>query len=341
MPVTKIDDLGDIKLYEHSPSKPWTPLSRAAKTALASASLQGIETLHVGQGDCTAVIAHKDDDPDGNSPIVVLYVDLGRACGKCAKTFPGEDSTDTDRAPPTFDFTQKPKVLLTHWDKDHYYSALHEADALTVDWMVPRQAVGPHVIRFINRLSTVLCFPATSPGKRFPLTTSPDVDLWIEVSKGATGSQTGDKNLTGLSFTLVRKDAAGDEVERIVLTGDAPYQFVPSLSGGNPSAPGCPICCLHAFHHGSKTHLPSTTDPVSLPQAKEYEVVFTYGLTAAGVNNFHHPAQEAMDYYKNKGWLERVNTASAEPTTTDCTPATSGQAPKTGGPRRSFFSRTS
>ena len=321
-----VDTVGGVRV--HTRIRSWTPLSATVAPVLHKARIRGVQSVHVGQGDCIAVTAENDT----GERFPVVYLDFGGGCGKCAKTHPDHPGfrTITSR----FEFAGRPKVLLTHWDKDHYFSATKASEATRLEWLVPRQKVGPQCVRFVNRVKSMYCFPVTAPPLRFGLTKN--VELLVERVEAGNKGQ-GDKNLSGLAYTLILTDDEGRDEQRIVMTGDAPYQFVESLaSRPSTEAPPSPITCLFAFHHGSRTHLPKATDPISIPlHPLKHRVIFTYGLDRYDNNNFNHPAPEAVRYYRSQGWTQRRNTSSVMPDTTDH--ATRGHDHRTADNRLGFF----
>lgn len=312
----------------HTKSSLWSPISDQARSSEIVA-VKGVRSTHVGQGDCIAVVG---EDRDGNSR-PILYIDMGGGCGKCAGTHP--DYPDFKAAQRRVDSTCEPKVMLSHWDKDHYFSATKISSTQELEWLVPRQKVGPRAAQFANSIKVIYCFPAPLQGQRFPL--SETVDIYLERVGAALFKRAGDKNLTGLAFTLVRHDGSGRDLERIVMPADAPYQYIDSLDGRTADPPGGEISCLFAFHHGSKAHLTPKTFQVSLPAPDDGMIVFTYGLDRRNHNNFNHPAPQAIDFYRKKGWLKRINTASQLPASTEL--VNDGHDFGTGGDREVLFVR--
>jgi hypothetical protein len=51
-------------------------------------------------------------------------------------------------------------IVLTHWDKDHYYSAKkYNDEAKKGLWLVPRQLASPQAVKFAAGLSNALRWP--------------------------------------------------------------------------------------------------------------------------------------------------------------------------------------
>lgn len=313
----------------HTSPTTWFPLrSNLAERVIA---IRGVRSIHVGQGDCVALTG---EDQAGRL-LPILFFDIGGGCGRCASTFP--HYPDLEKIMDSIELVAQPTIILSHWDKDHYFCATRLAATETLNWLVPRQKVGPYAVRFSLKLTNALCFPVDSPSQRYRLTDN--VDLYLERVDGIRpGSRSQDKNLCGLACTIVLRDERGNDEERIVLPGDAPYQYIESLNGHGPGTrPMGTISCLFAFHHGSRTHLNSETARAALRQNHTaHRLVFTYGLDCDNSNNFNHPAKDAMRFYRSKGWQKRKNTASTKPDTTST--VTEGHNHDTGGDLELFWS---
>lgn len=114
----------------------------------------GVETLthiymiDVGQGDCFALV-------DQNEKIC-LYVDYGGLADHPDKDNPG----NTRRRMPDVHPNGQVPVLLTHWDKDHYWSAKKKnPHAKRSEWIVPRQKASPQAVRFSTEVDNMRCWP--------------------------------------------------------------------------------------------------------------------------------------------------------------------------------------
>lgn len=328
-----VNTLGNVKIAVMTS---WVPSSAEVLTTMAKAGseVKGVKAIDFGQGDCNAIVAK---DGDGNDK-PILFFDLGGGCGQCSRTHrhhpthgkAGEKGWGN--IAPKIDTTHKPTVILSHWDKDHYFSATKaEAKVKGLNWLVPRQKIGPQCVKFVRKLTNIRCFPNGAPGVRYQLLAQTGhTDLYIEQ---ATDYNAADRNLSGLICTLVKHDGAGADQERIVMPGDAPYHKIPSLSGG--ASPGGTVKKLFAYHHGSREHMNHAKARIPNNPGGGHLLQMTYGLTTGGKNHYGHPNKDAVAQYKAKGWTTRTNTASANPT--DMNSATTGQNPATRSDRTVYF----
>jgi hypothetical protein len=101
----------------------------------------------VGQGAACALIA--TDHP-------VMYFDLGGGCLWNASTYP--------KGLNKFCFCVPQLVVLSHFDRDHWCSAIKDPDALDQTWIVPRQPLKPtqlaFLVKLVRRAAAVHVFPA-------------------------------------------------------------------------------------------------------------------------------------------------------------------------------------
>lgn len=331
-----VHDLGNVTF---SVAATWAPLSGTANGELTQAGrlIQGATAIDFGQGDCNAIQIGTNA---GALVGTAIYFDIGGGSGCCSHTHPHHPNHGTVGArgwhnvPPRLDVALDPTVILSHWDKDHYYSAKKAAaETKDLQWLVPRQKIGPQCAKFVRTLTDIGCFPTGSPARRFRLSNQANsVDLFVEQ---ATDHGSSDRNLNGLSCTLVRHDGAGTDLDRIIMPADAPYNLLPSLSGG-PS-PGGDVVGLFAYHHGSRTHLDDAIGSIPPPPAAPavHAIGFSYGLKADNTNPYNHPNRDATDAYRGQNWATRVNTASNAPA--DLNTATTGSAVATRGNRNVFF----
>ncbi|MEK6805743.1 MAG: hypothetical protein AABY95_03740 [Pseudomonadota bacterium] len=100
-----------------------------------------VAVYDVGQGNCNAACDSR------NAPIV--YFDYGRPLSFNKHTAP--------HPWPGFCFTERPPVVLSHWDFDHWgavqeLGGIWNEKAINSDWIAPRQYVSPTHLRLINHL---------------------------------------------------------------------------------------------------------------------------------------------------------------------------------------------
>lgn len=275
-----------------------------------NAVIAGVRVIDFGQGDCTEVRTQ-----DGKA---LLYVDMGGGCGKCARTNPGHPDWTGSPAyvadPATkLQLGDDPSVVMTHWDEDHFVTATRIAATANLRWLVPRQKIAKSHVTFVESLNDVRCWPAGKIRHCFSL--SAKVKLKIEkCSKAGVPGHKYDRNLDGLAVFIVQHNDAHGLVpgETIILPGDGPYQYIPTLreTGGLP--PGKVIGLL-AFHHGSKTHWSVAQTEAALPRVAAapaaHKLVYTYGEDVHGVNNFNLANPQSKGRYYALGWRTREDTA--------------------------------
>jgi hypothetical protein len=226
----------------------------------------------VGQGNCTAVI---------ENGFPVLYVDLGGGVKGNRNTFPS--------ALTAFCFTEKPTIVLSHWDSDHWSSANRDPRAYRRTWIVPRQApsLGPIHKTFLGRIlqhgGTVLVWP------RHGLASVRAGPCELLKCTGAPSS----RNDSGLALVLER--AVDGMSGRMLFPGDASYDRIP-ISGD--------FTHVVVPHHGAKTHAASAPGPDGLPFGR---LVYSFG---AG-NSYEHPVAATRQLHK--AWPEVRATALRHP----------------------------
>jgi hypothetical protein len=90
-------------------------------------AITGIRVFDVGQGDCIGLL-----DQNGH---VFCYVDYGGLLDHPDALNP----TNTPLRQPTQYAGGTVSIVLTHWDKDHYYSAYRKNTAAqSCEWLAPR-----------------------------------------------------------------------------------------------------------------------------------------------------------------------------------------------------------
>lgn len=315
-----------------------------AKTLVDSnkAVVKGVRVVDFGQGDCTEIRTDKDK--------ALVYVDMGGGCGKCARSNPSHDDWKKKfiakyvADPATkLRLDDDPSVIMTHWDEDHFYTATKIAKAANLRWLVPRQKIAKSHIAFVQTLKDVRCWPAAKVRHCFVL--SPTVKLKVEKCSKPKGSKSGkyDRNLDGLAVFLVQHTDKKGLVpgETIVMPGDGPYQYIPSLRESGGGLPGQVIGLL-AFHHGSKTHWSKKQTEAALPKVakspKPHKLVYTYGHDVKGRNNFSLANKQSKGRYLALGWVTREDTAGTLKSTPP-KPAEAGDPPQSRADREISFSK--
>jgi hypothetical protein len=209
---------------------------------------------------------------------VEAYLDLGGGVTRNAFTFPS--------ALKNFCFTNRPPIILTHWDFDHWSSAHRDANSLNSTWIAPRQSVGPtHVALMASIMkSGTLCLlsPTFPSGWRN--------QFYLEHCTGKG------RNHSGLALTLSEKSkGAGDHM---LFPGDARYDYIPSFGSAKK------YLSVVAPHHGAdmKKHLAPTCP--TLPASR---LVYSFG---AG-NSFRHPRLATRTDHSTQGWRDPNLTSGA------------------------------
>lgn len=194
---------------------------------------------YVGQGDAISIA-----DLAGE---VVVRIDYG---GRESRPFARpikKRLTEIDAALPV---AQGAPVFLTHWDEDHWCSALVGSQAArNGNWITPRQFTSPRAALRSTQLRTVKCLPAAMEQTPICFEAVNGDQLWCEkIGSFQPTATTEDCNLTGMAFSVV--SLASNSV--ILLPGDAPIHKVPHYQTHLSS--GLMLRGLVAYHHGARTH---------------------------------------------------------------------------------------
>lgn len=165
----------------------------------------GVIAYDVGQGACHAAMnaMHRPS----------LYIDFGGGVLGSTHTFPSEFKG--------FCVSHRATIILTHWDWDHWSSALRQPSALEAQWIAPELS---------KRLPIQTAF-ATELARRGNLhtwvaSTGPSLrsrSLTIEKCTGKTS------NDSGLAVTVKLPGTR----KRFLVPGDATYEFIPSASSSS------------------------------------------------------------------------------------------------------------
>lgn len=247
--------------------------SIASLSPLAKASqILGVRIFDVGQGDSVAIVADVGGDEK-----TVLQLDYG---GRERNPF--DKNTTVDGRMPVADGQL---LMLTHWDEDHWCSALKGSLAQKAGWLVPRQLTSPRAARFSAALKDIHCIPENLVGQTLRFDTqNGDYILWEKIGSfpGAFAKDE-DCNKTGVALAIVRQGPKGEEA--ILLPGDAPFDKVglfPQLAQQGVALRG-----IVAFHHGAGTHWTQATEQLlrNWPKSKTLEVVFS----CSRPNSYGHP----------------------------------------------------
>ncbi|MBZ0121986.1 MAG: hypothetical protein K8H88_33640, partial [Sandaracinaceae bacterium] len=223
-------------------------LSKPARAALDKLPVVGVDALDFGQGDCNAIVAKEGTD---RRPVVLCDVGGGKGPTGGA-THPWHDDWKITTAAP--DVLLEPAIIQSHWDSDHYSTAVFAWRKLTLGdeerhvpttkklealydhcrWLVRRQRNGPSNTDFVRAVKSMVCWPEGLEGHSFQI--SPNTYVRVEPCTGENSAKS-DRNLCGLAVRLVRtskpdhtEDAkvTADIAEQAILPGDAPYKLFAS-----------------------------------------------------------------------------------------------------------------
>lgn len=222
----------------------------------------------VGQGSATALAC-----PCGH---ILYYFDVGCGVYRNARTRPARVTFCTHAAP---------RVILSHWDADHWAGAALDRDLLRMTWVAPRQsishkhqALGNDILRAGGSLLIVP--PALSPvswggyGQRFAL-------------HRCTGR---DRNGSGLA--LIVED--GQSQRGWLLTGDAGYQHIPGQLPLDLAAVVVP-------HHGAD--MGAQSKPPQRSAHPYSRLVYSFGPgNAHGRTAVRHPTAAAVAAHSGAAW---------------------------------------
>jgi beta-lactamase superfamily II metal-dependent hydrolase len=244
--------------------------------ALALDRVSGIDSVaifDVGQGAATALL--KDGKPE-------LYFDLGGSTIGNWRSFPEPLRK--------FCFTRDPPIVLSHWDWDHWSSAIRDPSAIRNRvWILPLQsgsgALGAVHARFLAMLNAhakqVLWWGPNLRNLSLQ-------NLQAKLLK-ATGPQQS-RNASGLALLISQPEG---RTQKVLLPGDASYTHL--------RAAGSTFHHVMVPHHGGKTTLSPLPQHIAKTRG---HVVYSYG---AG-NIFLHPLADTVKAYR-KGWKKNAHTA--------------------------------
>lgn len=220
----------------------------------------GVAVYDVGQGACQAIVSKESHLP-------LAYVDFGGGVLYNKVTFPKDTAG--------FCFTQRPPVVLSHWDWDHWSSVALFPEALDAHWLtppVPGTPIQQSLAAALYRLDRLHVWPTAGvnevrvPGLRIERCTgktSNDAGLAVTVYSGATGKR------------------------NCLLPGDASYRYIPSVAAGEKFSALC------MSHHGGRLH------SNHYPAAKSRAVAVN---SAGPRNSYKHPLLSTVAAHLDAGW---------------------------------------
>jgi hypothetical protein len=219
----------------------------------------------VGQGNAIGLC-----DPQG---AVTCYFDMGGSVMKNRKSFPER----LER----FCYTPEPPHILSHWDWDHWSSSSRDKRALKMEWLAPfskEQDISSSHAALIARI-------IKNGGKVWPIQhADPDPRegrIQLVVCEGK------DRNNSGLALTL--HETPERSGKRMLMPGDAEYQYIPGLEEAGYFAVVAP-------HHGGPLSgvIPCNTHPGTS------RLVYSAGKGCT----YDHPLDETRHNHHTRGWVD-------------------------------------
>lgn len=233
------------------------------KKVLNVIDVSSIVCYDVGQGMCCAGCSHLGKP--------VIYYDFGGGIGSNSHTYSSSLRFCLSRQP----------VVLSHWDMDHWISALKFPEITRGVWVVPRQ--GPFGVK-----AAQLAYNIKQNGKLlvWPLSVSA---LQTSIGDILKLSKHSNRNYSGL--VVIAQMPINDHDDTVLIPGDAPYNKIPLA--------GRVLTGLVATHHGGwhrGDHPPMPTNHA--------RIAFSFGMN----NTYGHPVPTALRRYANTGWQNRFDT---------------------------------
>ena len=272
--------------------KPKLPLLRSyrSKTSLtAKVSAGALGVMDVGAGGCNLLF-----DTKGKA---ICYFDVGRGSGApdALKTKPksgGKFKKDPIIAP----------VILSHWDRDHWYLAKRTAYAQQFQsqrWIVPDPTMHktPSCAIYFNNVGSNLAGIMKKPYAKIPFDIA---DAELSLTK-YTGNNQAASILNNNRKTIAMVLKIGKS--KVFMPGDASF---PYIFKGAPGLLKKRFDCLLATHHGSSKH--KAVNQIPEP-TKSGLLIYSYGINAQGTHYYDHPNQNAVDAYRKIGWKYQYSTA--------------------------------
>ncbi|MEY9120624.1 hypothetical protein [Bradyrhizobium yuanmingense] len=244
-------------------------LNRIGQELPRTNAIGALTVFDVGQGEAIGLTG------GGH---VSCYFDFGGGVASNRKTFPTRLKQ--------FCLCNRPPIILSHWDHDHWSSAGRDTRAYARTWIVPRQSVksskrAPHHSALLGSIrasrGTILVWPRKVAVRKFGQV----------VIQQCTGSS---KNSSGLALSLLPpKRVSGKPA---LLPADAGYGDLPRYpKSGGLDAIVCP-------HHGGKSHSPTVPHP---PGRSYRRLFYTYGKG----NTYGHPLTKTYQDHHTAKWTDK------------------------------------
>jgi hypothetical protein len=270
-----------------------TTIIDGAEAALADMKIaRAVEALvvcNVGQGSSSTLLAR---DLAGDVCSQVQF-DMGQGCFR--NHFNAADIHNGllgDSAPK--------QVVLSHWDADHYYAAISNANAQTSLWLAPRQPIGPFAANFAKKLhdnGKLLIWSDEWPADTLEICNH---SVSVRKAKGKGRNDSGLYIVAKLvctetaapishDSTQVQGSASAASPKVVLLPGDASFDVL-KLSDNEKST----LEILVAPHHGAEVaKIPFCATGDAL-------LVRSFGKD----NSYGHPGASSAKRYGEAGWLQ-------------------------------------
>ncbi|OBU58942.1 hypothetical protein [Stenotrophomonas maltophilia] len=261
VPATALDRIFDMSLW------PKATEAQISAELPRGCPIEQLLMLDIGQGSANALTC--------KCGLPRLCFDVG--CGVY-----GNKKT----CPPGIQFCtcDKPLVILSHWDADHWTAATLDTDLLKLTWIVPCQTISQSHATFAASIlaagGKLLIFPP------YGTVTWGAPQLEIRQCKGALNN----KNESGLVLIVTNK-----ELDRTwLLMGDAPYNLIPGDLPEN-------ISVIVAPHHGAK--MSPNSVPPARPAHDYARLLYSFGPgNTHGRTKVQHPTIESVIVHQSEGW---------------------------------------
>lgn len=265
---------------------PRVPAPQLRAVLDAVPEVDGVLVHDVGQGSANALF-----DSSGRA---VLYFDVGRGGLAGPKMVRGgmNGKRKVPSAPAALQLCgcDKPIVVLSHWDMDHWKAAEDgNGQLLKSIWVVPSQKIAGNHTKLAAKVlhtggSLFVVKRSSKPRTAIPVGSN----MSIAYGKGS------DRNNSGLTLT-VRSSTVRPPVT-LFFPGDAKYSMCVS--------PPSKVDFLVASHHGAD---PGTAVKPPCPNNDlDSRLVYSFGLP----NGYGHPTPKAVTAHNSQGWVDVVSNHS-------------------------------
>ena len=239
--------------------------------------ISGVRIYDVGQGDAMCVLDSKKRP--------VLQIDYG---GVQDHPFTYPNAAETQMP-----LSGIKTLMLSHWDKDHWWTADKNSLAASKKWLVPRQVTSPAAVDYALKVKDIQCIPEAMVGQAIAFTCdNGDQVIFEKIARmPSSGKSCEDCNKTGVAFTVLQAESK----QVILLPGDAHFRKVPHYTGLRLA--GNRLRGIVAFHHGSGADWINADAawPSNWTQfANSVDIAFSYGEH----NSYDHPD---INHYLNLG----------------------------------------